>query len=45
MPLFLATLTAAVGSILVVFSDGYAVIEKLATVGTPFGVIVAVVSV
>ena len=34
VPLFLATLTAALGSVLVVFSDGFAVIEKLATEGT-----------
>ncbi|MCZ6788487.1 MAG: hypothetical protein O7D33_00850 [Chloroflexi bacterium] len=33
VPLFLATLTAVVGSILVVFSNGFAVIESLATVG------------
>ncbi len=42
VPLFLATLTAAVGSILVVFSDGYAVVEKLATVGTISSVLIQI---
>lgn len=42
VPLFLATLTAAVGSVLVVFSDGFAVIEKLATVGTISSVLIQI---
>ena len=42
VPLFLATLTAALGSVLVVFSDGFAVVEKLATEGTLSSVLVQI---
>ncbi|MCZ6790045.1 MAG: hypothetical protein O7D33_08975 [Chloroflexi bacterium] len=42
VPLFLATLTAALGSVLVVFSDGFAVIERLATEGTISSVLVQI---